>query len=168
VVLPTAPNVEEEPPMIRRTITATLAAAVLVAALAGSALGARPVYVFQTLMTGAAEVPGPGDPDAIGHATIMTEPGNDRICWVVSWNRIDGTVFAAHIHGPATVTQPAGIVVPLFVGQAFGSVGSEQGCASGAAWSDVIDAIVADPGMYYVNVHSLPSFAGGAIRGQLG
>jgi hypothetical protein len=153
--------------MLRRPLIATVAATVLLAGLAAGPVLARPVYVFQALLTGAAEVPGPGDDNAIGHVVIMTEPANDRICWVVSWNRVDGTVFAAHIHGPATISQPAGVVLPLFMGQTFRGTGINQGCATDAALSPLIDALVADPGMYYVNVHSLPLFPGGAIRGQL-
>jgi hypothetical protein len=136
-------------------------------ALAGSAIGARPVFVFQTVMTGSAEVPGPGDPDAIGHATIVLEPDSDTVCWVVSWTGIDGTVTASHIHGPATETQAAGVVVPLFVEASFASTGVDQGCLTNASLSGVIDAIIANPELYYVNVHSTV-FPGGAIRGQLG
>jgi hypothetical protein len=153
--------------MLRRPLIATLSATVLLAGLAAGPVLARPVYVFQALLTGAAEVPGPGDPNAIGHVVIMTEPANDRICWVVSWNRVDGTVFAAHIHGPATASQPAGVELPLFVDQAYGSTGINKGCATDAALGPLIDALVANPGMHYVNVHSVPLFPGGAIRGQL-
>jgi hypothetical protein len=158
----------EDPSMIRRPLLATLAATLLLLTVTtGSAL-ARPVYVFQTVMTGAAEVPGPGDANAIGHATIMIEPDNDRVCWVVSWNRIDGTVFMSHIHGPADTTQAAGILIALFMDEAFGGTGINQGCLQSADVGPILDAIVADPSLYYVNVHSLPSFGPGAIRGQLG
>lgn len=153
--------------MIRRPLFATLAATLLLLTVAtGSAL-ARPVYVFQTVMTGAAEVPGPGDANAIGHATIMIEPDNDRVCWVVSWNRIDGTVFASHIHGPADTEHAAGVLIPLFT-ETFGSTGINRGCIESAAIGPILDAIVANPQLYYVNVHSLPDFGPGAIRGQLG
>jgi hypothetical protein len=154
--------------MIRRTLVATLvASALLIGMTAGTAL-ARPVYVFPAVLTGAAEVPGPGDANAIGHVVIMTEPANDRICWVLSWNRVDGTVVAAHIHGPATADQAAGVLLPLIMGETFGSTGITRNCVSGPELSALIDAIVANPQMYYVNVHSVPSFPGGAIRGQLG
>lgn len=153
---------------MRRTLLATLAAALLLVALtAGTALAARPVFVFSALLTGAAEVPGPGDADAIGHAVIMIEPETDRVCWVVSWNRVDGTVFASHIHGPATESQAAGVLVPLFVGQSYDSIGIDRGCTTNSGLSAVFDAIVATPELYYVNVHSAPNFGPGAIRGQL-
>ncbi len=151
--------------MSRRTLIASLAAVVLLATLtAGAALAARPVYVFQALMTGANEVPGPGDADAIGHATVMIWPDEERVCWVLSWNRIDGTVVAAHIHGPATTAQAVTPVVTFFQGVPHDGTDTDRGCTTSAAWADVI---VADPGSFYVNVHSAPDFGPGAIRGQL-
>jgi hypothetical protein len=120
--------------------------------------------VFQALMTGANEVPGPGDADATGHATVMIWPGEDRVCWVLSWNRIDGTVVAAHIHGPATTAQAVPPVVTFFQGVPHDGTDTDRGCTTSAAWAD---AIVADPGSFYVNVHSAPDFGPGAIRGQL-
>jgi hypothetical protein len=150
----------------RRSIFATIAAIALLASFtAGTALAARPVFVFQTLMTGAAEVPGPGDPDAIGHATVMIRPATDEVCWVLSWNRIDGTVVAAHIHGPADAETSVSPIVTFFQGVPHESTDTDRGCTTSATWAD---AIVADPSMFYVNVHSLPDFGPGAIRGQLG
>jgi hypothetical protein len=151
--------------MSRRTFVASIAAVVLLVTLtAGAALAARPVFVFQTVMTGAAEVPGPGDSDAIGHATVMIRPADDSVCWVLSWNRIDGTVVAAHIHGPATDAQFAPPIVTFFQGVPHGGTDTDRGCTTSAAWAD---AIAADPGLFYVNVHSAPDFGPGAIRGQL-
>lgn len=152
--------------MTRRTAVAILAAMTLLIGMTVSpALAARPVFVFTTQLTGEAEVPGPGDPDARGHATIAIFPGTDTICWNVTWNRVDGTVVAAHIHGPAPADDFTGVVVPLFVDQEFGSIGRDRGCAVSEAWAD---QIVASPELFYVNVHSLPDFGPGAIRGQLG
>ena len=151
--------------MSRRTIVASTAAVVLLVTLtAGAALAARPVFVFQTVMTGAAEVPGPGDPDAIGHATVMIRPAEDSVCWVLSWNRVNGTVVAAHIHGPATSSQAMPPIVTFFQGVPHDGTDTDRGCTTSAAWAD---AIAADPGSFYVNVHSAPDFGPGAIRGQL-
>lgn len=152
--------------MIRRTVLASMAATLLlVAMMAGSALAARPVFVFTTQLTGEAERPGPGDLDAHGHATVKVNPSDDSVCWVVTWNHVDGTVVAAHIHGPVGTEDPGPVVVPFFMGTAFDGNGVHRGCASAAGWAD---DIVADPSMFYVNVHSAPSFGPGAVRGQLG
>jgi hypothetical protein len=119
---------------------------------------------FATTLTGAAEVPGPGDPDASGTASITLNQGQGEVCFDLSWAGIDGTVTAAHIHvGAATVAGP--VVVPLFAG-AFQSTDSTSGCVSGVS-EELIKAIRQDPENYYVNIHS-SVFPAGAVRGQLG
>jgi CHRD domain len=130
-------------------------------AVAAPALGqGRP---FSTALTGAAEVPGPGDPDASGTAFITLNQGQGEVCFDLSWAGIDGTVTAAHIHvGPAGVAGP--VVVPLFSG-AFAGTDSASACISGVS-EELIKAIRHDPANYYVNVHSTV-FPAGAIRGQL-
>ena len=118
---------------------------------------------FATRLTGAAEVPGPGDPDASGTAFITLNQGQGEVCFDLSWAGIDGTVTGAHIHvGPAGVAGP--VVVPLFSG-AFGGTDSASACISGVS-EELIKAIRHDPANYYVNVHSTV-FPAGAIRGQL-
>jgi CHRD domain len=119
---------------------------------------------FAATLTGAAEVPGPGDADASGTALITLNQGQGQVCFELSWAGIDGTVFAAHIHvGPAGVAGP--VVVPLFVGVALSGTDSASGCVS--ASEELIKAIRHDPANYYVNIHS-DVFPAGAIRGQLG
>ena len=109
-----------------------------------------------------------GDPDAIGHARIQIVPALDRVCFRLDWSGIDGTVWGAHIHGPATTQQAAGIVVPLFMRDPaapathFAGTDSTSGCVT----DPDADAVAADPGMYYVNVHSTV-YGPGAIRAQL-
>jgi|ERR671918_1002123 hypothetical protein len=123
--------------------------------------GGRPL---SATLTGAAEVPGPGDPDASGAATVRLNPGQGEVCFDVSWADIDGEVFASHIHvGTADVAGP--IVVTLFTGS-FGGTGSQSACVQDVD-RDLVQAIIQDPEGYYVNVHSTPDFPGGAIRGQL-
>ena|SRR5919108_1581124 len=123
--------------------------------------GGRP---FSTTLTGAAEVPGPGDPDASGAVMLTLNQGLETVCFEVSWANIDGTVFAGHIHvGSATVAGP--VVVTLFTGS-FSGTASVSGCVENVD-PELIKAIRQDPAAYYVNVHSIPNFPGGAIRGQL-
>ena len=152
--------------MHRKSLAAALAALSLTFALtASTALAARPVFVFTTQLTGEAERPALGDLDAHGSATVAVFPDTDTVCWVVTWNHVDGTVFASHIHGPVGTDVAGPVLIPLFMGEAFGANGMHRGCASAAGWSD---DIVASPELFYVNVHSLPNFGPGAIRGQLG
>jgi hypothetical protein len=154
---------QEEPSMTRRSLAASLAASLLLLSLvASTAFAARPVFVFSTQLTGEAERPALGDLNAVGHATILIMPETNTVCWAVTWARVDGTVFVAHIHGTASTEVAAPPVVDLFSGS-FAGQGSNTGCTV----DPDADAIVANPSVYYVNVHSLPSFGPGAIRGQL-
>jgi hypothetical protein len=149
----------------RRLVAVPLALALLlvtVGAIAASASagGSGPVVLTASRMTGEQEVPGPGDADGIGRARITLYTDLDIVCWRIRVAHIDLPGTAAHIHeGEAGVG--GGIVVTL---AAPDPSGSSQGCS--AADPATIDAIVADPAGYYVNVHNTP-YPAGAIRGQL-
>jgi hypothetical protein len=117
---------------------------------------------FSTALTGASEVPGPGDANATGTASLTLNLGQEEVCFDLAWAAIDGTVFAAHIHGAqAGVAGP--VVVPLFSGS-FSGTDSASACVS--ADRTLLLAIVQNPENYYVNVHS-SVFPAGAVRGQL-
>jgi hypothetical protein len=123
-----------------------------------SAVGSR-IYVDVVRLTGAAEVPGPGDPDASGISIIVIVPDKDLVCWVNRWRNIDGTGFFGHIHvGAVGVGGPP--VVP------FQSPPGVESPRHGCLVDPDADAIVANPANYYVNIHS-SAFPPGAIRGQL-
>jgi hypothetical protein len=148
---------------MRRRLLVAVAAVVFAVVIPAGAVGADAGRPFATTLTGAAEVP-PADPDASGSASIILNQGLGTVCFDLSWENVDGTVFAAHIHlAPAGVNGP--IVVPLFAGS-FGGTDSASGCIEDVD-RDLIKAIRQDPSAYYVNVHSTPNFPGGAIRGQL-
>lgn len=155
--------------MQRRSILATVAAALLLLALtAGTALGARPVWTFSIALEGAQEV-APGDLDAKSRAIVQVRPDAGVACFNIGWMGIDGDVFGGHIHA-APAGSNGGIVVSLFGGPLgpptdfSGDRGRTMGCVT--ADSGVLWNIVNDPAGYYVNVHST-EFPGGAVRGQL-
>jgi hypothetical protein len=154
---------EKEDTMRNRALALMFGLAVAIPLVFGSAAGAegRPLA---TELTGEAEAPGPGDPDASGLAFLTLNQGQGEVCFDVSWQDIDGTVTAAHIH-VAPPGEPGPIVVPLFSGE-FPGTGSASDCV-GDVDEALIKAIRQDPGAYYVNVHSTV-FPAGAIRGQLG
>jgi hypothetical protein len=150
--------------MRRRHIAAIAFLALGVLAFAGAVAVAESGRPFTTTLTGAAEVPGPGDPDASGVASLRLNQGAGTVCFDVSWENVDGVVFASHIHeAPAGVA--GAIVVPLFEGS-FAGTDAVSGCITGVD-TGLIKDIRQNPGEYYVNVHSLPDFGPGAIRGQL-
>lgn len=149
--------------MNRRLFVLLAIAAVALVVPTGAVSAADSGRPFATTLTGAAEVPGPGDPDASGSASITLNQGQRTVCFDVSWADVDGTVFASHIHvGAADVAGP--VVVTLFTGS-FGGTDAVSGCTEDVD-RDLIKAIRQTPSGYYVNVHS-DVFPGGAVRGQL-
>jgi CHRD domain len=139
------------------TSVAASAALIATAALAGPATGGAKL---STVMTGAAEVPGPGDPDGRGTAKIIVNPGKAQICWELNVRDIE-TATAAHIH-----SAPAGIAGPVVLGlSAPVTNNNSTGCETVAR--SLADAIRKSPQAFYVNVHNA-TYPAGAIRGQLG
>jgi hypothetical protein len=132
------------------------ALAVTMGALADD--GGRP---FAIALTGAAEVPGPGDPDGSGTAFIRLNPGQEQVCFEISVSNITLPATGAHIH-VGTVTESGPVVVPLIPPDA---TGTSSGCVNADA--ELIKAIMKNPENYYVNVHTVPLYAAGAVRGQL-
>ena len=117
---------------------------------------------FTTTLTGAAEVPGPGDPDGSGTAVIRLNPGQGEVCFEITVSNITLPATGAHIH-VETATEPGPVVVGLTPPDASGV---SSGCVT--ADRDLILAIIQNPENYYVNVHTLPLYGAGAVRGQLG
>jgi len=150
--------------MRKRLFIGLVAALAATFALGGAAQadgGGRPFTVW---LSGAAEVPGPGDPDASGTASLQLNPGQEEVCLDIDWADVDGTVVAGHIH-VGTATEPGPVVVPLFTGTMLAGTDDVSGCV--AADRDLILDIMRNPENYYVNVHST-TFPAGAVRGQLG
>ncbi len=113
---------------------------------------------LEATLSGAEEVPGPGDPDGGGSAEITIVDRTDNLCYEVTVRNI-APATAAHIHrgapgqaGPPVVTLDAP------------SDGESNACLSVA--SELVDEIEAHPGNFYINVHNAP-YPNGAVRGQL-
>jgi hypothetical protein len=111
-------------------------------------------------LTGEAEVPGPGDPNGAGLFEARINPGTERICYTLAASHIDPAT-AAHIHvgGPTEAGPPV-----LTLDTPDGDDDDSEDCQD--IDRALAQAIVRDPGNYYVNVHTGP-FPQGAIRGQL-
>jgi len=117
--------------------------------------GARPMNIS---LTGAAEAPGPGDPDGTGTARLTFSPGKSQICYELTVDKI-GPVTGAYIH--AGIAGKAG---PPIVTLTPPVNGSSKECALLAP--EKITDIIRNPSNYYVNVNNA-EFPKGAVRGQL-
>jgi len=116
--------------------------------------------VLTATMTGANEIPGPGDPDGAGTAQFRMIRGAAVICFSVTVHGVTLPATGAHIHnGAAGVAGP--IVVPL---TPPGAGGASSDCVN--TTRILVAAILDSPAGYYANVHTT-DFAAGAVRGQL-
>jgi hypothetical protein len=124
-----------------------------------------PGRTFSTSLTGAQECNnagrcGVGDTDGAGTAVVRLRTDEAQVCFRIAVQGIVLPSVGAHIHRGA-----AGSNGPIVVGfRAPDASGRSSGCVT--AERAVIDAIMANPTGYYVNVHTT-DFPGGAIRGQL-
>ena len=136
----------------------------LLAVLSLTGIAATPVkeapYTLTATLMGANEVPGPGDPDGVGNATIKINYGQGRLCWSIHVSGITLPATAAHIHDA-----PAGVAGPVFIPlSAPTAKGASSGCS--IVSQDLLKEILEDPSDYYVNVHNA-DYPAGALRGQL-
>ncbi|MDB5418858.1 MAG: hypothetical protein JWP50_2277 [Phenylobacterium sp.] len=135
-------------------------AAVLGASLAGlggAALAQAGGTKLTTTLNGANEKPTAADPKATGAASVTVNGA--QVCYDLQVKDLTQPTMA-HIHKGA-VDAAGPVAVPLAPPDASGH---STGCVT--ADPAVAKDIAANPGGYYVNVHSA-AFKAGAIRGQL-
>lgn len=108
-------------------------------------------------LTGAEEVPGPGDEDGSGEAKV-TLKDESQICYELEVKNID-PADNAHIHQGAK-----GVAGPVVVTLEPPASGKSEGCVDVEA--ALFELIKSQPEGFYVNVHN-PAFKDGAVRGQL-
>ena len=111
-------------------------------------------------LTGAAERPGPGDPDAFGRVVLIIDDDANRICAAVQFVNAALPATGMHIHF-APPTAPGPVVVPFTAP----TTNQSYECVT-VADEALLDNIAANPGQYYFNIHN-DAFRGGFIRGQL-
>ena len=108
-------------------------------------------------MIGSEEVPGPGDPDGKGTATITLDDVANTVCYQFVYTNIDKPT-AAHIHvGARGVAGPPAVTFDVVRT-------GDKGCV--AADPSTLKGIRDNPAGYYVNIHTA-QYPKGAIRGQL-
>ena len=143
---------------MNRRISVGVALAVVLAALTIVAVAGAGGAPESATLTGAAEVPGPGDSDGSAFASLRLNPGQEEICYELTVSDI-GPATAAHIHRGAP-----DVAGPVVVTLAAPTSGSSSACAS--VDRELVLEILKDPAAFYVNVHN-EEFPGGALRGQL-
>lgn len=135
-----------------------------VLALAGAALAPAALTAqdnsgrkLSTTLSGAAEVPGPGDADATGSFMARINPGQTQLCYTLTVGQVD-PLTAAHIHRGAEGTAGPP-VVPLSTTKLGENTCTEIDKA-------LAMELIKSPGDFYVNVHNA-AYPNGAARGQL-
>ena len=140
---------------------AAFALVVCFAGLAGMTPAAADDARLYAIMTGAAERPGPGDPDGIGRGVITINDAANQLCLVLQFVNVTLPTTGLHIHRAPT-TDPGPIVVP------FSNPTTNQFVQCVTVENEaLLDEIAAFPARFYINLHTLPGFGPGAIRGQL-
>jgi hypothetical protein len=126
-----------------------------------------PLASLRARLTGAEEVPGPGDPNASGRATVAVFSG--AVDYRLRFEGIgeepapaDEPATAAHIHvGERGEAGP--VLVPLF------NTPVENHSSGCVKVPRAVSRLLSEnpPSLFYVNVHHSEEFPEGAIRGQL-
>ena len=115
---------------------------------------------LKATLAGNTEVPGPGDPDGTGTASVNIDVSKRELCYEVAVQRI-GRPTGMHIHEGES-GKAGDIVVPLTTPTASDT--TTKGCSNIDA--ALMGRITATPQRFYVNVHS-DTHPQGAVRGQL-
>jgi len=116
-----------------------------------------PIQLGATL-SGAAEVP-PVTTAATGTGFLTIV--NNTLNWRVSFTNLTSNATAAHIHGPASRTQNAGVLIGF-----SGVPSATSGTITGSTALSALNLFYLITGQTYINIHSV-NFGGGEIRGQI-
>lgn len=116
-------------------------------------------HMMGAMLTGAVEVPGPGDTDGKGHFRYNLNENSSQLCYKLMVKDIAAPT-AAHIHEGAKGVA-GGVVAtlqtPLLGRETDTCMNIDPALAS---------RLMASPASFYVNVHN-SAYPNGAVRGQL-
>ena len=129
----------------------------------GAVVAQDDVPELSATLTGAAEVPGPGDTDGSGSANMRVNKEKAEICFTLVVADI-GNPTAANIHEGAEGNTGEAVVSLTPLPTDDDSEEKEEDCVTADA--DLITRIITNPQNFYVNVQN-EEFPDGAIRGQL-
>lgn len=127
----------------------------------GAAPGSEADIALTTDLTGAVQVPGPGDPTGSGSfsATVIMNEAAGELCYQLEVADLSSEVTAAHIHAA-----PAGESGSVHIGLTPPIGGPVDECQTINATE--LLPLLDDPTQFYVNVHT-QGHPDGAVRGQL-
>ena len=122
-----------------------------------------PLAVYTAQLRAEDELPSPSASQAWGFAQVKVRP-NGVVEWTVRVHNPAGESFrAGHIHVANRANGTGPIVLGLLSGNYTGRRFELKGSATDAA---LASALLADPGDFYVNLHTA-ALPAGAIRGEL-
>jgi hypothetical protein len=105
-----------------------------------------------------------GDRGGRGIAGLDFDPGNERVCYYINWERLDGAVTAFHLHN-APRRHDGGHWIDFFNDEHFnGDRNTVASCVHASRYK--IDEVLDNPSDFYLNLHTT-AHKEGAIRGQL-
>jgi len=118
--------------------------------------------LFVANLNGDSERPDEIETEGRGTGTFML--AGNQLTFNIEYSNLSAAAFLAHIHGPADLDSPAGVLVDLapYNGGSFGTNGTFSGTIT--LTPDQLAALV--DGRTYVNIHS-GSHQSGEIRGQI-
>jgi hypothetical protein len=152
---------------IRRTLLASAVTGAMAVGLLAPAVPAGAAVRLETALSGANEVPGPGDSDGSGAATVKVSVKAGRVCYAISVRDITLPAVGAHIHrGRAGVAGPVKVTLNNPTQIASTGIGLSFGCERDLSRT-LLRRIRQNPAAFYVNVHTT-DYPDGAVRGQLG
>ena len=138
--------------MFRRLLLAAVASAAFVATASAATVN------YSATLSGKSEIP-KIDTKGKGKLTATFDTVSKALKYTLTFDGLSGPATAAHLHGPATRAQSAGVLAPLGEKNPSSPV-----TGTVTLTDDQAKALAA--GKVYVNVHAAAN-PGGEIRGQV-
>ena len=146
-----------------RKLSMAGAVVALIAALTIPAASAAPADQLFARMSGAKEVPEPGDPNGKGRIDVTLKKQKRKVCFALEFERIEDPT-EGHIHkGPKDGTGP--VKIRLFRDSEGLPGPTAEGCVRDVR-RKTLRTLSRHPDRFYVNLHN-DDYPDGAIRGQL-
>jgi hypothetical protein len=142
----------------------------VVVAMVLTAFGASTPTAFAEVQVLTVHLAPSGDPDGSGVAVVRLDSERDLVCYSAVVRNISAPtepapgVGSAHIHGPLPAT-----VIAIDLDSVFMAAGTSTFIAMDCVSADsaTIDAVLANPELFYFNVHNA-EYPAGAVQGSLG